>query len=41
MGLLDWHRHAELMECSYRWGLREMAWLKAERHPVVAGVAVP
>lgn len=41
MGLLDWHRHAELMECSYHWGLREIARLRAERHPVVAGVAAP
>jgi NTE family protein len=41
MGLLDWHRHAELMECSYHWGLQEMVRLKAERHPVVAELATP
>ena len=37
MGILDWHRHTELMDSSYRWGLREMARLKAERHPVIVG----
>jgi NTE family protein len=36
MGILDWHRHTELMDATYRWGLREMARLKAERHPVIA-----
>ena len=36
MGILDWHRHTELMDSSYRWGLREMARLKAEGHPVIA-----
>ena len=25
MGILDWHRHTELMDTTYRWGLREMA----------------
>ena len=35
MGILDWHRHTELMDSSYRWGLREMARLKAEGHPVI------
>lgn len=37
MGILDWHRHTELMDRSYRWGLREMARLKAEGHAVMAG----
>ena len=25
MGILDWHRHTELMDRTYRWGLREVA----------------
>lgn len=37
MGILDWHRHTELMESTYRWGLSEMARLKAEKHPILAG----
>jgi NTE family protein len=37
MGILDWHRHTELMDSAYRWGLREMARLKAEMHPILAG----
>jgi NTE family protein len=37
MGILDWHRHGELVEGTYRWGLAELARLKAEGHPVVAG----
>lgn len=36
LGLLDWHRHTELMERTYRWGLTEMARLKAEGHAVLA-----
>jgi NTE family protein len=36
MGILDWHRHAELMERSYRWGLAEVARLRAEGNAVVA-----
>jgi NTE family protein len=39
LGLLDWHRHAELADRTYRWGLGEMARLRAEGHPVAAGVA--
>ena len=38
MGILDWHRHTELMEATYRWGLCEMARLRSEGHPVL-GVA--
>lgn len=34
MGILDWHRHAELAEATYRWGLAEMARLKNEGHPL-------
>lgn len=37
MGILDWHRHTELMDSTYRWGLREVARLKAEGHPVLSG----
>jgi NTE family protein len=37
MGILDWHRHTELMDRTYRWGLREAARLKAEGHPVFGG----
>ena len=36
LGLLDWHRHAEVVELTYRWGLGEMARLRAEGHPVAA-----
>jgi len=39
LGLLDWHRHAELVDRTYRWGLGEMARLRAEGHPVAAGAA--
>ena len=37
MGILEWHRHTELVDSTYRWGLTEMARLKAEGHPVLAG----
>ncbi len=33
MGILDWHRHTELVESAYRWGLRELARLRAAGHP--------
>jgi NTE family protein len=36
IGVLDWHRHTELMDRAYRWGLAEMARLRAEGNPVVA-----
>jgi NTE family protein len=39
MGILDWHRHTELMDTTYRWALREVARLKAEGHPVVESAA--
>jgi NTE family protein len=35
MGILDWHRHTELMDRTYRWGMREVARLRAEGHPVM------
>src|SRR5581483_3501796 len=37
MGILDWHRHTELMDRTYRWGLGEAARLKAQGHPVFGG----
>jgi NTE family protein len=33
MGILDWHRHVELVETAYRWGLLEMARVQASEHP--------
>ena len=39
MGIMDWHRHTELMDRSYRWCMREVARLKAEGHPAI-GVSV-
>jgi NTE family protein len=39
MGILDWHRHTELMEQTYRWGLREAARLKGDGHPALRGLA--
>ena len=41
MGILDWHRHAELVVDTYRWGLAEVARLKAEGHPIVTGAKPP
>ena len=35
MGIMDWHRHTELMDRTYRWGMREMIRLKAEGHPAL------
>jgi NTE family protein len=32
MAILDWHRHTELMERTYRWARHELARLKAEGH---------
>ena len=31
MGILDWHRHTELMDRTYRWGMREVARLQGGR----------
>jgi NTE family protein len=39
MGILDWHRHTELMEQTYRWGLREAARLKGDGHTALRGLA--
>ena len=36
MGILDWHRHTEMMEAAHRWGLSEITRLQAEAHPALA-----
>jgi len=36
MGILDWRRHTELMDRTYRWAMREVLRLKAEGHPLLA-----
>ncbi|MCK5711181.1 MAG: patatin-like phospholipase family protein, partial [Hyphomicrobiaceae bacterium] len=41
MGILDWHRHTELVVDTYRWGLAEITRLKAEGHPIVTGAKPP
>ena len=41
MGILDWHRHTELVEDTYRWGLNEITRLKAEGHPIVVNAKPP
>ena len=39
MGVLHWHRHTELMDLTYRWGLREVRRLKQDGNPVIAAMA--
>jgi hypothetical protein len=39
MGILDWHRHTELMEAAHHWGQSEIARLQAEAHPALATTA--
>ncbi len=34
MGILDWHRHTELFERAYRWGVDEIARLRIAAHPL-------
>lgn len=34
MGILEWQRHTDLVNDTYRWGLEEMARLKADGHPL-------
>ncbi len=34
---IDWHRHTELMDRTYRWGMAEVARLRAEGCAVVGG----
>lgn len=38
MGILDWHRHTDVVRSAYRWGRREMAKLREAAHPLVARV---
>ena len=38
MGILDWHRHAELVRNAYWWGLEEVQRMKRARHPIIAAV---
>jgi len=40
MGILDWHRHSELMESTYRWAMGEVARLKVEGHPALGALEV-
>jgi hypothetical protein len=35
MGILDWHRNAEVVESSYGWGKTEIARLRAAGHPAL------
>jgi NTE family protein len=35
MGILDWHRHEELVRNAYWWGLEEVERLKRARHPLM------
>lgn len=36
MGILDWHRHTELADLTYRWGMREIARRMTEGHSALA-----
>ncbi|MFN3622945.1 MAG: patatin-like phospholipase family protein [Hyphomicrobium sp.] len=36
MGILDWHRHAELVRNAYWWGLEEVQRLRRAHHPLMA-----
>jgi len=38
MGILDWHRHSELVRNAYWWGLEEVQRLQRARHPLMAMV---
>ncbi len=35
MGILDWHRHAELVRNAYWWGLEEVQRLRRAHHPLI------
>ena len=39
MGILEWNRHSELMDCTYRWALDEVERLQALRHPALSAHA--
>ncbi len=36
-GILDWHRHTELVRHAYWWGLEEVGRLRRAKHPLVGG----
>ncbi len=38
-GVLDWHRHDELMDAAYRWTRDELARHAKEGHPVLKGIS--
>lgn len=38
VGILDWHRHGELVRNAYWWGLEEVERLKRARNPIMATV---
>jgi NTE family protein len=39
MGILDWHRHTELVQGAYWWGLEEVQRLRNAKHPLLASAA--
>ena len=41
LGLLDWHRHSELMQGTYQWAVHELARLQAAGHPALASSQRP
>jgi len=41
MAILDWHRHSELMDRTYRWGMHELARLKAAGHAALGARVAP
>jgi NTE family protein len=41
LGLLDWHRHSELMQDTYQWAVHELARLQAAGHPALASSQRP
>jgi NTE family protein len=38
MGVLDWHRHTELMQSAYDWARPRLAQLRQDRHPALAAL---
>jgi NTE family protein len=41
MGILDWHRHTELMRDAYWWGVEEVDRMRRARHPFITAVEMP
>jgi NTE family protein len=39
MGILDWHRHTELMQAAHQWGRIEISRWQAEAHPALVTTA--